>query len=88
VSPEGYDWKRVKETEYRILNALIPFSYHWNRIFLKVFPVPVRTEPEFGKLVPDPVILDSKDKPDFQPDNIFFKSLLFSECVIHLDVKT
>ena len=85
VRPEEGLKKRNRIPDFECIDSV---SYHRNRIFKKVFPVPVRPEPEFGKPVPDPVIPDSEDKPDFRPDNIFLKSSLFSEFIINLDVKS
>jgi hypothetical protein len=69
VRPEEGLKKRNRIPDFECIDSV---SYHRNRIFENVFPVPVIPEPEFGKLVPDPVIPDSEDEPDFRPDNNFF----------------
>ena len=74
VRPEEGLKKRNRIPDFECIDSV---SYHRNRIFKKVFPVPVRPEPEFGKPVPDPVIPDIEDKPDFRLDNIFFKIFPF-----------
>ena len=74
VRPEEGLKKRNRIPDFECIDSV---SYHRNRILKKVFPVPVRPEPEFRKLVPDPVIPDSEDKPNFRPDNNFFEILTF-----------
>ena len=70
VRPEEGLKKRNRIPDFECIDSV---SYHRNRIFKKVSPVPVRPEPEFGILVPDPVIPDSEEKPDFQPKKIVFR---------------
>ena len=62
VRPEEGLKKRNRIPDFECVDSV---SCHQNRIFKEVF------EKEFGKLVSDPVIPESEDKPDFRPD-IFF----------------